>query len=69
LYPAKSKENGLPLDSFREFIKSHSTRLTNRLAGHLAMPEKEILRQRKVSLQQARLLYVELQIQALAKQQ
>jgi len=61
-YPAKRKENGLPLDSFREFIKSHSTRLTNRLAGHLAMPEKELLRQRKASLQQAKLLYVDLQI-------
>jgi len=61
-YPAKRKESGLPLDSFREFIKSHSTRLTNRLAGHLAMPEKELLRQRKANLQQAKQFYIELQI-------
>jgi serine phosphatase RsbU (regulator of sigma subunit) len=67
-YPAKRKENGLPLDSFREFIKSHSTRLTNRLAGHLAMPEKELLRQRKASLQQAKLLYIALQIHTLSEQ-
>lgn len=61
-YPAKRKESGLPLDSFREFIKSHSTRLTNRLTGHLAVPEKKLLRQRKVNLQQAKALYIELQI-------
>jgi hypothetical protein len=65
-YPAKRMEGGLPLDGFREFIKSHSTRLGNRLAGRLAEPEKEMLRQRKVNLGVARTVYMALQRNALA---
>jgi hypothetical protein len=64
-YPAKRMEGGLPLDSFREFIKSHSTRLGNRLAGRLAEPEKEMLRQRKVNLGVAKTIYMTLQRNAL----
>ena len=65
-YPAKRKENGLPLDSFREFIKSHGTRLTNRLASRIANLEKEILRQRKLNLAAARATYITLQQKSLA---
>ncbi|MDR3299680.1 MAG: hypothetical protein LBU43_06685 [Candidatus Accumulibacter sp.] len=60
-YPAKHREKGLPLDGFREFIKSHSARLTNRLAGRLTVPEKEILRQRKINLGLVKSTYIALQ--------
>ena len=65
-FPGKQKVNGLPLDGFREFIKSHTTRLANRLAGQLSGPEKEILRQRKANLLVAKEIYVGLQKKALA---
>jgi predicted nucleotidyltransferase len=64
-YAAKRMENGLPQDGFREFIKSHVTRLTNRLAGQLSGSEKEILRQRKANLLAARDAYIALQRKAL----
>ena len=64
-YSGKRKENGLPLDAFREFLKSHTTRLTNRLAAPLSVPEKNILRQRKENLQVVKELYMELQRKAL----
>lgn len=32
-YSTKRKEAGLPLDAFRDFLKSHTARLTNRPAG------------------------------------
>lgn len=64
-YSSKRIENGLPLDGFREFIKSHTTRLTNRLAGQLSGPEKELLRQRKKNLHVAKEEYVILQKRAL----
>ena len=64
-YSSKRTENGLPLDGFREFIKSHATRLANRLAGQLSGPEKEILRQRKANLLVAKDVYVALQKKAL----
>lgn len=64
-YSTKRKESGLPLDSFREFLKSHTTRLTNRLAAPLSAPEKNILRQRKENLQVARDLYIKMQRTAL----
>ena len=64
-FPGKQKLNDLPLDGFREFIKSHTTRLTNRLAGQLSGPEKEILRQRKANLLVAKDVYVALQKKAL----
>lgn len=66
-YSSKRMESGLPLDGFREFIKSHTTRLSNRLAGQLSGPEKEIVRQRKVNLLVAKDVYVALQQQALAR--
>jgi hypothetical protein len=49
-YSSKRKEKGLPLDSYRDFLKSHSSRLSNRLAGRLTPIEKDILRQRKTNL-------------------
>lgn len=64
-YSTKRKEAGLPLDSFREFLKSHTTRLTNRLAAPLSAPEKNILRQRKENLKVAKELYIEMQRTAL----
>ena len=64
-YSSKRIENGLPLDGFREFIKSHTTRLTNRLAGQLSGHEKEIVRQRKANLLVAKEVYVALQKKAL----
>ena len=64
-YPANQKEAGLPVDSFRAFLKSHSTRLTNRMASALSVPEKDILRQRKENLIVVKELYVALQRKAL----
>jgi hypothetical protein len=67
-YPAKRKENSLPMDSFREFLKSHSARLTNRLVGRLSEQEKELLRQRKANLSAIREMYAALQRDALSGQ-
>jgi hypothetical protein len=64
-YSGKRKEAGLPLDSFREFLKSHSTRLSNRMAGQISVPEKNILRQRKENLGMAREVYIAMQREAL----
>jgi hypothetical protein len=67
-YSARRTENGLPLDSFREFLKSHVARLSNRLAGRLTENEKEILRQRKINLGVVREEYIALQQLALAEE-
>lgn len=64
-YSGKRKEAGLPLDSFREFLKSHSTRLGNRMASPLSVPEKNILRQRKENLNMVKEVYVVMQRDAL----
>lgn len=64
-YSSKRKEAGLPLDSFREFLKSHTTRLTNRLAAPLPVPEKNILRQRKENLRVVKEVYMGMQREAL----
>lgn len=64
-YSGRRKENNLPLDCFREFIKSHSTRLTNRLAAPLPIPEKNLLRQRKDNMRVAKELYIDFQRKAL----
>jgi len=64
-YPTKKKEAGLPLDAFRDFLKSHSARLSNRLAGKGSHSEKLLLRQRKDNLGIIRECYVELQRKAL----
>lgn len=64
-YSDKRKESGLPLDAFREFIKSHNTRLANRLTSSLPVPQKNIIRQRKDNLHKAKELYITLQKQAL----
>jgi hypothetical protein len=64
-YSGKRKENGLPLDSFRQFLKSHTTRLSNRMAGVLSVPEKNILRQRKENLGMVRDVYIAMQREAL----
>jgi hypothetical protein len=66
-YPSKRKDaKGLPMDAFREFIRSHSTRLTNRLAGRIIQEEKDLIRQRKANLQKANQLYMALQTKALS---
>ncbi len=59
-YSSKQKETGLPLDSFRQFLKSHSVRLTNRMASPLSVPEKNILRQRKELLGMVKEVYMDL---------
>jgi len=64
-YPTKKKEAGLPLDAFRDFLKSHSARLLNRLAGKGSHSEKLLLRQRKENLSVVKECYVELQRKAL----
>ena len=64
-YSKKRLRNGIPLDSFHEFLSSHTTRLMNRMAGPLPMPEKNIIRQRKVNLGMIRKYYVALQCKAL----
>ena len=67
-YPTKKKEDGLPLDAFRDFLKSHSARLSNRLASKGSHSEKLLLRQRKENLGIIRECYVELQRKALGLQ-
>ena len=64
-YSAKNKEAGLPLDSLRQFIKSHTARLSNRMTGNLSVPEKNILRQRKENLSMVKELYINMQREAL----
>ncbi len=64
-YSSKQKEAGLPLDSCRQFLKSHSVRLTNRMASPLSVPEKNILRQRKELLGMVKEVYMGLQKEAL----
>lgn len=44
-FSVKRKQGGLPIDAFREFILSHTARLTNRLKGTGSVSEKNILRQ------------------------
>lgn len=64
-YSGKRKEAGLPIDSFREFLKSHTTRLSNRMASPLSVPEKNLLRQRKENLKMVKEVYMGMQRQAL----
>lgn len=64
-YSPKRKEAGLPIDSFREFLKSHNARLTNLMKGPLSVPEKNILRQRKEILGMVREVYMGMQRNAL----
>ncbi len=64
-YSDKRKEAGLPIDSFREFLKSHSTRLSNRMASPLPAQEKDILRQRKENLSMVKEVYMTMQCKSL----
>ena len=64
-FSSKDKEKGLPLDACRKFIRSHTARLTNRLRGVSSVPEKNILRQRKINLATANKQYKDLQREAL----
>lgn len=64
-YPESQKEAGLPIDSFRSFLKSHSTRLTNRMTAQLSVPEKNVLRQRKDNLGMIKEVYTAMQKEAL----
>lgn len=60
-YSIKRLANGVPIDSFHEFLNSHATRLTNRMASQLSVTEKDVLRQRKENLQMIKKLYISLQ--------
>jgi hypothetical protein len=64
-YSGKRREAWLPLDSFRDFLKSHTTRLGNRMAGQISTPEKNILRQRKENMSMVRDVYISMQREAL----
>lgn len=64
-YAGKRKLGGLPLDGFREFIKSHQARIRNRLKTDGSHEEKTILRQRKTNLKIANEAYIKLQKKAL----
>jgi hypothetical protein len=64
-YAKKQKAQGLPEDSFRIFLNSHSTRLNNRMASVLPVPEKDILQQRKENLSAVKELYIAMQRNAL----
>lgn len=64
-YSKKRKPQGLPEDSFRIFLNSHSTRLNNRMASVLSGLEKDILRQRKENLAAVKKIYIALQRKAL----
>lgn len=64
-YPKKFKKNEIPQDAVCSFLQSHITRLTNRLTSPLSLPEKELLRQRKLNMQKALSVYNDLQGKAL----
>ncbi len=64
-FSGKRKQGGLPLDGFREFIKSHQARLTNRLKSDGSHAEKNLLRQRKKNLTIANEQYIGMQRKAL----
>lgn len=64
-FSEKNKEGGLPIDNFRGFIKSHITRLTNKMTASLSVPEKNIIRQRVKNLALMKELYIQLQRKAL----
>lgn len=66
-YPARKKESGLPVDAFRDFLKSHTARLKNRLAGRGSHSEKLLLRQRTENLNIIKECYTELQRKALGQ--
>ncbi|MDR2893660.1 MAG: hypothetical protein LBV80_11390 [Deltaproteobacteria bacterium] len=59
------KEAGLPVDAFRDFLKSHLTRLNNRMTSNISVPEKNIVRQRQENLGMMREIYISMQHQAL----
>ena len=64
-YAGKRLEAGLPKDSFRDFLKSHVTRLNNRMTSNISVPEKNIIRQRKENLGMMREVYIGMQQEAL----
>ena len=68
-YSSKRRENLLPLDAFREFVRSHATRLGNRMASQISRQEKIILQQRKENLIMMNEKYKNLQKEALEIQQ
>lgn len=41
------RKDGTPVDQFRDFLNSHKTRLNNKLAANVPVPEKNLIRVRK----------------------
>lgn len=62
---SKDKQQGLPLDAFRKFERSHRARLGNLLKATASNWEKELLRQRMENLTAIRERYIQLQHHAL----
>ncbi len=61
----KDMAQGLPLDGFRKFERSHQTRLGNLLKTSLLSQEKSLILQRKINLKRARENYISMQRKAL----
>ncbi|MGL4209647.1 MAG: hypothetical protein ACRCTY_09705 [Candidatus Adiutrix sp.] len=62
---AKRVEAGLPIDSAREFFKSHPTRLQNLLSSEASHADKALYRQRRENVNSMQDIYIGLQQKAL----
>ena len=62
----KNRKNNLPYDQARQFFESHKTRLSNIERASMDEDARDLLAAREANLERAKLLYMELQQQALA---
>ena len=58
-------KDGTPTDRFRAFLNGHKTRLNNKLAAALSVPEKNILRLRKDIVKEMERQYKQMQREVL----
>ncbi len=65
VFSLSDTQNGLPLDAFRKFVQSHSSRLTGHLRSVSSELEKEVIRQRRENLATAEAAYIHKQDNAL----
>lgn len=63
------QKDGTPIDKFRDFLRSHRTRLRNKLAANLSVPEKDILRVRKDIVNEMERQYKKMQREVLGLDQ
>ena len=61
----KNRKNNLPYDQARQFFESHKTRLSNIERASMDEDARDLLDAREANLERAKLLYMDLQQQAL----